>query len=294
MNNFENLTIVSITGHSDYTLGSMYAIQRSCMELPGAKGLLISPDRPENLPNNIHHEYCKPFGSIEYSVFTLYSLKEFIHTDYCLIVQHDGWVLNGKNWRDEFWQYDYIGSPFPFLYEHNGNQVTVHRADIWYQNEQNPNPILKEFQNGGFSLRSKRMLSAARDYGIEMRVMPPNHRNNNEPFKMGWEFDRSMHSEDILLSGIYRNMLENNGFKYADHLNATLFGTESLWVSTVRQIPITNSLGCHLGTQGQIIGTNHVQFNLTEQEQTNMEAQYPTGFRWSELFTQLGYQISYK
>ena len=114
---FADITVVGITGADSYTEGTMYAIIRSCAELPGSCGLLISPSCPQGLPKNIRHQLCRPFGYLEYNLFVLYQLMYYIDTDYCLIVQNDGWVLNGQNWQDAYREYDYIGAPLPILLE---------------------------------------------------------------------------------------------------------------------------------------------------------------------------------
>ena len=44
---FADITVVGITGADSYTEGTMYAIIRSCAELPGSCGLLISPSCPQ-------------------------------------------------------------------------------------------------------------------------------------------------------------------------------------------------------------------------------------------------------
>lgn len=68
----------------------------------------------------------------EYSQFIFKELYKYIDTDFVLVSQHDGWVLGGEQWNDEFYNYDYIGASW--LYE-TGRNVG----------------------NGGFSLRSKRL-----------------------------------------------------------------------------------------------------------------------------------------
>ena len=52
-----------------------------------------------------------------------------------LIIQHDGFILNHKAWDNEFLNYDYIGAPVYWM----GNKLI-------------------EVGNGGFSLRSKKLL----------------------------------------------------------------------------------------------------------------------------------------
>ena len=78
----------------------------------------------------------------EYSNFMLKELYKYVETDHFLIFQWDGFILNPKAWTDDFLKYDYIGSPWK-VYSNIG-------------------------QNGGFSLRSKRLHNyiAKQDYGI--------------------------------------------------------------------------------------------------------------------------------
>lgn len=76
-----------------------------------------------------------PIGSIEeYSNFIIKRLNEYVETNFALIFQGDGFVLNPQAWTNEFFKYDYIGAP---MY-HMGEMVRV--------------------GNGGFSLRSKKLL----------------------------------------------------------------------------------------------------------------------------------------
>lgn len=69
-----------------------------------------------------------------YDDFILRRLASYISTPFTLIVQWDGWVINPGAWREEFLAYDYIGARWPWL-----------------------TPGL-DVGNGGFSLRSKRLL----------------------------------------------------------------------------------------------------------------------------------------
>jgi len=74
-----------------------------------------------------------------YSHFVIKELGRCIDTDFVLLIQWDGYVLNGEAWSDEFLDYDYIGAKWPW--HRDGHTVG----------------------NGGFSLRSKRLLDALRD-----------------------------------------------------------------------------------------------------------------------------------
>ena len=69
-----------------------------------------------------------------YSKFILQELHKYIKTDFVLIVQWDGWVINASAWRDDFLNYDYIGAVWP-----------------WH-------PEGLRVGNGGFSLRRERLV----------------------------------------------------------------------------------------------------------------------------------------
>src|SRR6185312_821905 len=66
------------------------------------------------------------------SKFIMKELYKYFDTEYVLVVQQDGWIINADAWDDEFYNYDYIGASW--VYEHNRN-----------------------VGNGGFSLRTKKL-----------------------------------------------------------------------------------------------------------------------------------------
>lgn len=68
----------------------------------------------------------------EYSAFMIRDLAKYVKTDFVLIVQYDGFILNADAWDDQYLNYDYIGAPW------------VHRE--------------KNVGNGGFSLRSRKLI----------------------------------------------------------------------------------------------------------------------------------------
>ena len=72
----------------------------------------------------------------EYSRFLIKDLNQFIQTEFVLIVQWDGYVVYPNCWDKAFLNYDYIGAKWP-----------------WYDESFN-------IGNGGFSLRSKKLLNA--------------------------------------------------------------------------------------------------------------------------------------
>jgi len=88
---------------------------------------------------NILHINSKNFDIPEidsikkYSEFVVKKLYNYIDTEYCLINQWDGFILNFNSFDNNFFNYDYIG------------------ADWWWKEN-------TAVGNGGFSLRSKKFL----------------------------------------------------------------------------------------------------------------------------------------
>ncbi|MDO4626311.1 MAG: DUF5672 family protein [Pasteurellaceae bacterium] len=135
-----SLTIISVTGHSGYTRGSMFAIHCSYLALKDKiadlRCVLISPERPADLPEQIRHIQCAQMTHKEYNAFSFLALGQFVDTDFALLVQNDGWVLHGDVWTDEFFQYDYIGAPVCHYYDNN----EVMSTELWKQNFSIPAP----------------------------------------------------------------------------------------------------------------------------------------------------------
>lgn len=50
----------------------------------------------------------------EYSEFCIKELYKHFDTDFVIICQHDGYIINADAWTDEFLEYDYIGSPWNY------------------------------------------------------------------------------------------------------------------------------------------------------------------------------------
>ena len=89
------------------------------------------------------------------------NLSKHIKSDYVLIIQHDGHVINHKKWDDLFLKFDYIGAPWP-------NSKKWNERWKYYPKEMEEkilkNLDLNRIGNGGFSLRSKKFLDYSRSY----------------------------------------------------------------------------------------------------------------------------------
>lgn len=75
----------------------------------------------------------------DYSMFMINKLPYLVDSDYTLVVQKDGFILNPNRWSNKFLEYDYIGAPWDL----NGCKVWNKKIRIG---------------NGGFSLRSKKLM----------------------------------------------------------------------------------------------------------------------------------------
>ncbi len=135
-----SLTLVAVD--CAYPALAAKALQRSAALLPSARVLLLS-DCGEVFPD-VETVAIAPIKSRSaYSRFMLKELADYIDTDFALVVQWDGFVIHDNAFAKEFWNYDYIGAKWP----HKEGDFRV--------------------GNGGFSLRSKRLLEALRDHAIE-------------------------------------------------------------------------------------------------------------------------------
>ena len=98
----------------------------------------------------------------DYNYYVIYCLHNHVETSHCLLVQPDGFVLFPDKWDDEWLKYDYIGAPWPLVKDSYidpfGNQHQV--------------------GNGGFSLRSKKLLE------VPTKVEVPWETNNSDFYWM--------------------------------------------------------------------------------------------------------------
>jgi len=114
-----------------------------------------------------------------YNRFLIKELHRYVATSHALVIQHDGFVLNPAAWSDEFLQYDYVGAPWAVR---NGRAIG----------------------NGGFSLRSRRLLETAAALIDVPRYWP----------------------EDRLLCVRWRDALEARGMRFAPEAIADRFSRE--------------------------------------------------------------------
>ena len=131
----------------------------------------------------------EPIGSrAEYSAFVLKSLARHIDTPFVLLIQWDGYVVNPAAWREEFLACDYIGAKW--FWHSDGMRVG----------------------NGGFSLRSRKLLAALQDPRIVLTD-----------------------AEDVTIGRAYRPLLERE--------YSILFAPESLADAFCQQVCLLGRVG---------------------------------------------------
>ena len=111
-----------------------WAIER-CMNACEFGDAVLFADKPVAGP--FRFEQIGKLDSVDaYTRFCLREMPSLIRTDHVLVVQWDGFVVDPSAWDSRFLSYDYVGAP-------------------WY-----PDGVVG---NGGFSLRSRRLMDAFAD-----------------------------------------------------------------------------------------------------------------------------------
>ncbi len=117
-----------------------YAARR-CMAADFAEVTVLT-----DLELDVPTRRIEPLTSIrDYNVFLSHRLVEQVTTPFVLVFQWDGFVLDPALWTDAFLDYDYIGAP-------------------WAEDSAPPG---RRVGNGGFSIRSRRLLEALQDPELE-------------------------------------------------------------------------------------------------------------------------------
>lgn len=126
----------------------------------------------------------------EYSKFCVKDLINEFDTDFCLVEQLDGYILNADAWTNDFFNYDYIGAPWNLFKQLN--YVSNDKNDL--------------VGNGGFSLRSRKIQT----------ILASSFSN-----------DYNGEAEDVYICQTKRRLLESQGVVFAPHEVASKFSVEN-------------------------------------------------------------------
>jgi len=194
--NLENITLVAISSVHMYE--TVCALKYSMREISYNKVLLLSDHKPFYLPKNITFVKIERLKNVDdYSYFMVYELYKYIDTEYALIVHHDGFVVNPQLWREEFLNYDYIGSPWREPLPEENRYRDIEGAICRVGN--------------GVSLRSKALMEL--------------------PTKQQWEWKKiasGTYNEDCFICCDNKHLVEAAGLKIAPIDVAKYFGHEQM------------------------------------------------------------------
>ncbi len=174
---------------------ALRALERSRAEIRYARVILLTDALPAGVPapEGIDVVGIAPIGTRDaYSNFVLKMLLPHVATQHVLLVQWDGYVVNPAAWDDAFTGCDYIGAK-------------------WYWHDDG-----MRVGNGGFSLRSRKLLEALQDPRIAL-----------------------VDAEDSTIGRTFRPLLEReHGIRFATEELADRFSFEAAY-------PIGRPFGFH-------------------------------------------------
>lgn len=189
-----SLPTVTLCAASSVNVPATLAALRACLEqVEFADCLFFTDAEIADSCDRVRVIPIAPLKSArDYSNLLLRGVVDHLRTDHCLIVQWDGFILDARKWSAEFLECDYIGAPWPQFSD--GRDVG----------------------NGGFSLRSRRLLEACADPDFDF-----------------------CHPEDVAICRVNRPMLESRyAIRFAGRAMAERFSVE-------RSSPATGSFGFH-------------------------------------------------
>lgn len=282
--NFKYITIVHIDGRESDYLDGQNAIIKSMEQLPGSRGLLLSPHKPKTLFNEIEHKEIPKLGYYDYSLFMIYALHHYISTEFVITVQDDGWVLNGSAWNESFLDCDFIGAPIHLAKITNLDKTskTLNRFR-WTEFIDTDSKIENVF-NGGFSIRSKQFLEAPARYNIQYKLSAPIGLGTYPKILM-WEDE--CNQEDVQLCLYMRPDLEKIGIKFPNIKLAKYFSFEHLTPKLHQDINLNSVLGHHASIRK--LKNNRIKYNLYENEIQTIYGED----RVVQLFKSAGYELDF-
>ncbi|MCE7798393.1 hypothetical protein LWE61_17790 [Sphingobium sufflavum] len=176
-----NLPDITLCAVTSVLLPETLQALRRCMDVAEFHAVKLFSNAEIDTPSGVSLISVPFLGSRKaYSDFLLRQLAVHVTSSHVLIVQWDGFILDPAAWRDEFLDYDYIGACWPQF--RDGHDVG----------------------NGGFSLRSARLLDACTRLDIQTDDL-----------------------EDVQICRLHRRGLEvDHGIRFAHRAIAEAFSFE--------------------------------------------------------------------
>jgi hypothetical protein len=194
MLNLKNVTLIAMASLD--VEATVEALKYSSKNIDFGAIKLLSHYCPTNIDNTIAFNQIEKTKDIdEWSFKAIYTLPHFVDTDFAILIHADGFIVNPDSWKDEFFEYDYIGAPWPlptdnFSYRDiNNNLVRV---------------------GNSVSLRSKRLLDL------------PNK------LSLSWEPFHGFYNEDGFICAKNKHIYDEHGMRIAPLDVAKYFSHETM------------------------------------------------------------------
>jgi hypothetical protein len=192
MINLPEVTLFAIS--SIFINETIASLLKSSEEIQFGSIKFLTHEKPRNLPEKIEYVEIPRINDVmDYNQLCFSGLGDFIDTSHGLLTQYHAWILNPTLFDKSWLQYDYIGAIWPLregsFIANNGERVRN--------------------GNGGFSLRSKKLMSIPKMYNWPLRQ------------------DQGYFNEDGNLNCYYRKELLELGINYAPTEVAARFSFEN-------------------------------------------------------------------
>lgn len=216
MIDLQNVSLVAIDGVGNDT-NTIKALKYSSNKIKFASVKYLTAGK-------FHPNFCETIQINkmtwdEYNKFCLISLSDYIDTEFVILIQSDGFIINPDLWNDNFLNYDYIGAPWPI----ENLRCNLPRWPM-VLDQAFKNKLLYQIGNGGFTIRSKKLLDNTKKlYKDSMFGLP----------------------EDIVISILLREQMQMNGLNFTNDIKfASTFSCEAKNIDGL-QLDSNKSFGFH-------------------------------------------------
>lgn len=201
---------------------AVMALLYSSKNIQFSQILLLSSYKPWNLPDKIIYKMIDSFKSVdEWCEFVFKDLHSYIKTPYIILIHPDGYIVDYKQWKSEFLNFDYIGAPWPLP-----KDSYSYRTDA--------GKLIRV--GNSVSLRSMRLLTAPSKLGLK------------------WEKFHGNFNEDGIICVKYHELLVENGLKFPPPNVAYRFSIET----ALQEFPQEKSFAFH---RWKGVNSNHPRFS---------------------------------
>ena len=195
MLNLPSVTLTSIIGKPKYFEQTLRAVVTSISKCNFRKIKILSCIKFHS--PKVECVQIPELSYEEYNKFMIEEYDNYFDSGHILHIQDDGFVIKPEYWNADFLKYDYIGA-------------------LWPEDHNDDPPVLKDCRvgNGGFTLRSKQLIS----------ILKNHFKYPTGQLSKRW--NRS-YNEDALICRKWKKELEDLGIKFAPNEIACQFSIEN-------------------------------------------------------------------